>query len=633
MILLLYVVLTILFLAAGYRLAAVWAGGALAFSERLAVGYLLSGLVVYLVVAGIGPFFLDVRTSLAAAAVLLVLATWSAPVLAHDVRARIAVVPDAWAEMRSPTKVLVIVVVAIAGIAILQGMAPPNTYDSLQYHLPLAKYDVEVGRLTTQWREASFFSFFPQYMAHQSRLWLMLDPVGGLTQMMHGNVAVIAAIGAAGLARRMTLSVVGAWLAALLVLSNRAVVWQSATAETDTVLAGVVAISMVVFLAWRERRNVAVATLFGALMGVGVLVKYHGLAVGLAMAPVALWELARRPKISVVPLAAAGVAALLVAAPHLVRNIVLVGNPVFPLFNGFFNPDQRTFLDEAAAQFGTGRELWDLAVAPWMLSIRPTKFFDGMAFGAPYLLALAPLALLRRPALKHWAVLLVPAAAYFVIWFYLLSEQVRFLLPILPLLVVFAAAGAESLFQPGIARVAKIAAVLPLVALIGVQTLFVGIYAALRLPPAFGIVSPKTYLDGTPTMNGANYAVCRFVTESLRPGERYLSFLSVRFYCPQASAERIDFASDPKYWLWSNDENISEKDVRDRFIAADFRFVVAQIEYDPACPGKPGCIVLKLGNEVISKILRPVLARLKPLFVGPTAAVYDGREVTAAMRR
>ena len=633
MILLFYMALTALLLAAGYRPAKIWLGSALSVSERLSVGYLLSGLTIYLIVAALGPVFLDVRTLGVTIGILLAATAWGSRAVMTDSRDAVGRIPDAWRRTSLFIKSLVVVVVGISLLSLAQGMAPPNTFDSLHYHLALPKFDVEIGRISPQWREGKFFSFFPQFMSHQSRLWLMLDPGGSLTQMMHGNMAIIAAIGAARLARRIGLPESGAWLAALMVVSNRAVVWQSASAETDTVLAAVCALAMVVFLAWRERRDVPSAALFGSLMGMGVLVKYHGLAFGLAVTPLVLWELVRRGKSAFLPLAMATAAATLVMSPHLIRNFLIIGNPVFPLFNGLFNPDQRTFFGETAAQFGTGRELWDLVIAPWMLSIRPTEFFDGMMFGAPYLLALMPLALLRRPALRHWGALLVPASVYFVIWFYLLSQQVRFLLPVLPLLAVFAAAGLSALFQERSSRTLKAAAAVPLATLIGCQGLFVGIYAALRIPPAVGAVSTETYLDGTPTMSGANYGVCSYIKEHLRHGERYISSIALRFYCPLAVADGSDSFTQPDYWLYSSTPTTPRSDAIKWFLSTHFRFVAVQLQYDAKCSGDKSCISFRFRRNPIEQELKRILPTLRPLFVGPYAAVYDGREVTAAMRR
>jgi hypothetical protein len=628
--------LTILFACAAYLPVSHLTGNALSVPERLAVGYLVSGLAVFLTVSAIGPYFLDIRTTYLAFGLLLSAAILSFRSLASDGHGWAMQVRAEWPRLNRSTKVVAGVVLVLAIISLLQGLAPPNTFDSLHYHLPVAKYDVEIGRVMPQWRAGQAFGFFPQFMGHQTRLYLILDPSGKLTQMMHGNLAVIAAVGAAGLARRAGMPAAGNWLAALMVLANRAVVWQSASAETDTALAGVTAMSVIVFLAWQERRGVSLSILLGMLLGIGVLVKYHGFAVGLAAAPLFLWGLIGRKQNAWVQTSVVGAVAALTMSPLLVRNYLLVDNPVFPLFNGLFNPDQQTFFLATASQFGTGRGFWDLVIAPWTLSIHATEHFDGMMFGAPYILALAPLAVLYRPPIKHWHTLLALITAYFIVWFYLLSQQVRFLVPILPLLAVFCAAGIMALFQESASRAAKFAATLPVTILLGLQLAFVGVYAALRLPPAVGLVTATDYLDGTPTMDGANYRVCRFVEENLKPGERYLSLLSVRFYCPLAQATFTDLGRGPRDWLMPTVTEVPKEEIADAFLNADFRYVVVQVERKPICrdssESASNCISAKLGNSPVAAVMEPVLPNLEPLVIGPHAAVYDGRAITKALR-
>jgi hypothetical protein len=472
-------------------------------------------------------------------------------------------------------------------------------------------------------------------MGHQSRLFLILDPGGGLTQMMHGNLAIIAAIGAAGIARRASLPIVGAWLAAVLVLANRAVVWQSASAETDTVLAGVVAMTILAYLAWRESRRASLLVLFGIFAGIGVLAKYHGLMVGLVTGAVMIWDMIRGRKLSTGHLALVAVVALLTIAPHFVRNIILTGNPIFPLFNDVFNPDQRNFFSVLRSVMGTGRSLWDLIIAPWMISIDPNPYFDGMMFGAPLLLALAPLAVLYHRPLRHLDALRIFLGGYYLVWFYAMMHQTRFLLPILPLLTVFAAAGATAIFSKGVLRTLRIAAAVPVVLLFVLQGSFAGIYAFLRMPPALGAISAERYLDHTPMMDGAHYGICKYVERNLKPDERYLLFLTVKFYCPQAAADNGDFNDDLRYWVRARPPAPPLRgSILTRLIDRDYRFVVVGKTLQGSCDSRAArCPTYRIGNKFIAADMLAVLQSLKPVKESHVGAVFDGREVTLALRR
>ncbi len=637
MTLILWFTFTAVFAAAGYRLAHWLTGDAFGFVEKLAVAYLLSSFGVYLGVFAIGPFFLDYRTAAIVLGALAVAALFNVKSLLPAARAWRVGFATRWAGETVLCRAILVGTVAAGLASLLQGLAPPNTFDSMHYHLPLAKHDIEVGRMEVHWLISRIFNFFPQLMGHQSRLFLMLDPGAGLTQLMHGNTAAIAAIGAAGIAARCGLPTAGIWLAAAFVIVSRVVVWQTGSVELDVTLAAVVAMSATTYLAWRDREGggLRLMVLFGFLAGLCVLVKYQGLAVGFAIGVLCLWDLVRRQRGWLPGVAVAATAALVVMMPHLSRNVILVGNPLFPLFNGIFNLDQIEFFARQHLEMGTGRSLWDVVIAPWMISIYPTRYFDGMIFGAPYVLALAPLALLLRTRVRHGDVLLILTGVYFIVWFYALSQQTRFLLPVLPLLGVFCAAGAVALFSVRVPRAIRLAAAVPVALLFCIQSGFAGIYALIRLPPALGLVSAESYLDGTPTMDGGNYGACKFVENELRDGERYLLFLTLKFYCPLAAADNGDFSDDPGHWMRAAAPSPGErKDAIRRLIAGNYRFLVIGKILPGYCETFKGpCPAYRPGTVPIAADLLTVLGTLKPVRESPYAAVFDGREVTAGFRR
>ncbi len=629
-----WAVFSAVFATAGYRVAGRLAGDALGFVEKLAVGYFVSGFALYLAISAIGPFFLDWRTAAIIWVALGLSGLLSRRQIFSDGRHWHSEFCARWSDATLTGKSILAVTVMVAVSSLVQGLAPPNTFDSLHYHLPLAKFDVEVGRLEIQWLSSHIFNFFPQFMGHQSRLYLLVDPTGALAQMMHANLAVVAAIGAAGIARRAGLPVVCAWLAAMLFLINRGIIWQSASVETDTALAAAVALAVIAYLAWREQRSSSLMALFGFLAGCCVLIKYQGLAIGLVFGAIVLWDLVRRPGAVLAAISIGVIVAILTVSPHLARNVVLVGNPVFPLFTSLFDPEHVTFFAKQNLELGTGRSMLDLVLAPWMISVHPTRYFDGMVFGAPYLLALAPLAILIRPRLRHLDVLLLLVGGYFVVWFYFLSQQTRFLFPILPVLVVFCAAGAFGLFSQLSAKTLKVAAAVPIVLLLGIQGSFAGIYALLRLPPALGFVSAEQYLDETPTMDGAHFGICSFIESNLEEGQRYILLLSPKFYCPQASASHGDLNPDRKHWMFKEPRiPFSREQAVAGLLAGNFRYIVVTKKNAGWWRCKKGdCPDYRIRDLPIAADLQVALQDLVPLKESSRAAVFDGKQVSEAIR-
>ncbi len=134
-------------------------------------------------------------------------------------------------------------------------------------------------------------------------------------------------------------------------------------------------------------------------------------------------------------------------------------------------------------------------------------------------------------------------------------------------------------------------------------------------------------------MDGANYKVCKFVESRLKPNERYLSFLSLRFFCPLAAAQGPYFGVDDRFWLHSDPLVPPRDTLVKEFLKANFRLIVTQIRRTEQCVAQRNCRPSVPENSPIARIIKPVLARLKPIFTGPTAAVYDGEAVAAALRQ
>jgi hypothetical protein len=216
---------------------------------------------------------------------------------------------------------------------------------------------------------------------------------------------------------------------------------------------------------------------------------------------------------------------------------------------------------------------------------------------------------------------------------------VRFLLPVFPALSALAAIGAFTLWRAVRANVFLTGAFcLSAAALVINQAMFVGVYAAIRLPPAIGLMTPDSYHAATPTMAGAFYKTCTFIGDRLRPGERYLSLLKPHFYyCPLASAISWGvFDDEVKDWLdGKTPASLTLEDFLRRLEEARIRYVIVQTVYENRRnpTGQPELRSTELEHDRWGKFLVPVLKNLTPLVVDRFAAVYDGLEVIEALRR
>ena len=188
---------------------------------------------------------------------------------------------------------------AVSGIAItsfLQGLAPPNDYDSLHYHLAFPRLDVEMGRNVLSLRTEWFGSFLPALGSHLTRLALVVAD-GGLAQLLHGIFGLLGGVAAAALSFRMGYGKKTALAAAILFLSSRIALWQMGTVETDAAVASLAGMSLVLYLIARVENDNRLDILFGLMIGLTILMKYNGIAVSLCIGALIVFDVAtgKRP--------------------------------------------------------------------------------------------------------------------------------------------------------------------------------------------------------------------------------------------------------------------------------------------------------------------------------------------------
>ncbi|MBF0166067.1 MAG: glycosyltransferase family 39 protein [Alphaproteobacteria bacterium] len=533
------------------------------------------------------------------------------------------------------TAPLPLLLVSVCLVSYLQGLAPPNDYDSLMYHLAVPKTDLERGFIAVNWANGIPNALFPDFVGNLSRFALAL---AGETaaQPMAGLLGLAATAGTGLLAARMGLGLNASCLAALMFISIRAVVWEIGTVEVDLALAASSVAALIVLLATRPHPDLRSMTLLGLLLGIGFNMKYQGGLVAISLGVVLLYDL-KRKSISFTALLVMGLSALAVFTPHMFWSWHETGNPIFPMVNKLFVPNGTPFFGSYNLSYGTGRGLFDFLISPWALSIAPMQFFDGMILGAPYLLALIPAAALSQTKQDNRGAIFSVVLTYFTLWFSVQSQQARFLMPVLPAAAALAAAGAVNLWSAcSVQRYLRALAICLFTLLGANEAMFVGIYAALRLPAALGLMSPADYHAKTPTLQGANFITCRYISDRLKPGETYLSLLTPHsYYCPQLSALQSYFKDEEKDWLWDPPHHtVDFPEFVARLQALNIRFVILPVfgENRRNDTGEAIVSALDLAEWRFGPFITPAIQGLSPLSQEPRSAVYDGAQVMARLQ-
>jgi 4-amino-4-deoxy-L-arabinose transferase-like glycosyltransferase len=423
----------------------------------------------------------------------------------------------------------------LTGATLLAALAPPggNDWDGLAYHLAAPKVYLSHGRIHFIPYDSHTNFPFAMEMLYGLGLALGGTPLAKLFHWTAGGLTALA-VGAfcgANLGRGEARS--PTWvppLAAVLFLSVPQVAWEATTAYIDlgTALFQFLALYALAngITRWSDgagkRPAIAWWLVAGGMSGWAMGTKYTALIpFGLLLIAAAAWAWGVSwREARVFPLARAwclmALLGVVVASPWYIKNVLWTHNPVYPFFYRWF-PGSVNWTQEAEdayrmeqQSFGMGHTPGALVMAPWNTAMEGAAFFTvwsknarpdsppryaGTVLGSVgiALLGLAPLWPFARRVDRRAAWLLAYVGVNFVAWF-LLSQQTRYLLPVLAPAGIVAAAVLAAL-PHGFLRVAAsgLIAVSLLVNVIATQRL--------TLEPVFPVVlgqeSRDAYLSRT----------------------------------------------------------------------------------------------------------------------------------------
>lgn len=351
--------------------------------------------------------------------------------------------PTAWSD-----RLFAACAAAALTFALIAAFAPETEYDALWYHLWLPARWLAAGRPV---------DIVEEYVSLYPLTWEMLYGAAmaaggpGAAKLLHWACLPLLAATAAMLARALFPRASG-WLAAALTITAPILLWEATTAYVDLALAWFLALGVYALLrhdATRDRRWIRAASL---MFGVGLGIKHLALvAMAIALAALLIREWRRADLRRALRTAALfGAVALVLPAPWYARAFVASGNPVFPEMYALFGARPAARWSEASERglrafknrFGADRRAAQLLELPWDMTVHSALY--GGTLG-PLFLILAPAALLRRRGPR--ASLVVAAGgsvAYLAVWASPVSSfQMRFLIPLVPLLAALGAEGAR----------------------------------------------------------------------------------------------------------------------------------------------------------------------------------------------
>jgi 4-amino-4-deoxy-L-arabinose transferase-like glycosyltransferase len=360
---------------------------------------------------------------------------------------------DGWA------KLMVACIVLAAVLNLAGALAPPFEYDELEYHLgALADYQ-RAGRIV--FLPHNFYSNLPQLT---EMLYLLAKTMTSdiAAKMLHWLFGLLGALAVFGVARRLWSRAVGLTAAALFYCTPF-VQDLGQTARIDLATAFFATLAFGALVIWNEDERRDLVWLSALCAGAAVATKWT--AIPVVLLPLVIL-LAFRRKFRLLPVF--GLLAMAVVAPWLVKNWLLTGNPVYPLFHQWFpNPhwsasQAAVFAEKHYPMFGWG------TIGQFFSLLWNYSFVEVGA--VPLLLMTTPLVLVVsrfEPAAKRAGWLVAGAYAS---WFCFTFRPWRFLFPAFGTAAVAGAFAMEKLGREVLTRSALRLAV-AIVMLVSLATL------------------------------------------------------------------------------------------------------------------------------------------------------------------
>jgi len=446
-----------------------------------------------------------------------------------------------------------------AAALVLTGLmccAPPTHYDSLVYHLALPR--IYLMRHALVQVPYNLFSAFPQNM---EMIFTAAMSIGGATAVrLMSFSCYLALLGLVHtIAARWAGARAGAY-AACVIATFPSMMLLGSSAYVEVGLALFILAALLAVARWMETRDSRFLLAAGIVAGAAFGIKYYA---GITIAGVSLIlaaVLVRRPRdlISGPFIRAAGLfnsMALVLSAPWFVKNLIVFHNPVFPFFYRLFgwggsgwNIESARGYFSAFVEYGAKTNLFrELLTLPMAITLNSQQFAGGAdalgGIGWAYVMISLPAMLFIPRFIPPARVLYAYTVFHAVIWA-ATGQVLRFLIVILPALVIGVSAGMAALYER-VGRVIR-GGVIALGVAFCASNIFLFFLVNDVVEPfgvALGIESREAYLS---RKLGAFYDCLRAANEQCDPRtDRVYIFGDQRgFYCDIPCEVTFSFAPE-----------------------------------------------------------------------------------------
>jgi len=340
--------------------------------------------------------------------------------------------------------------------------------------------------------------------------------------------------------------------------STPVVVRLSTTAYVDLGLIFFTTASILAFVRWRDDgyKNTKWLILSAICMGLAAGSKYNALIAWFFLNLTMVFYYSRDTGRGL-PALKDGVIffiiALLIVSPWYIKNYILTGNPLYPLFDNFFRSVHHiaggssgsavvstgawadNIFQRRELMFGEG--FWETILIPIRMFFQgkdnSAQYFDGVL--NPILIIMLPFAFLNKNFSRDKALFFLFSVFFLFMAYFLTVIRVRYILPVVPFLTILSVIGIKNVVTWAIKKTGQVRYT-GLIGIFAVVTILIA-FNFLYLKDYFNTVQPVKYVINQETKDEflarhiRSYPAMLYVNENLPDDSRiFLMFLGRRGY-------------------------------------------------------------------------------------------------------
>ncbi|MCP4360098.1 MAG: hypothetical protein GY796_18995 [Chloroflexi bacterium] len=233
-----------------------------------------------------------------------------------------------------PSPLITVYLIIAISLTLFVALLPPTSWDAISYHLKGPQIYLAAGRIVPTLDNAHIAPiYFPNLF--EMLFMLAMGLRGDVTaKLLHFLFSFF--LGAlVYLAARDQVQVKDPWLAVVFYYAIPMVLVLAGQAYNDLSLAFSQIVALLALFQWQRFRRNKWLVLSGLFCGLAMGHKYTSFVLPLTLTLLLLWEFRRNLWGVLRPLLIIAIPAVIVAAPFYIKNLILVGNPVYPfLFGG-----------------------------------------------------------------------------------------------------------------------------------------------------------------------------------------------------------------------------------------------------------------------------------------------------------